>query len=251
MSNKIYGIIPSRYKSTRFPGKPLALIGPPPKKPMYLRVYEQASKCSLLDYVVLATDDERIADSARMNDVPFVMTNEGHPTGTDRCLEAANILGVEEGSIIINIQGDQPSMHPQMLYDLIEPFKDSDVNVTTLMRADSRLSHKDSDYDSAKIVLDKFNNMMYMSRLKIPYESTDMISNLYIHVGICAFRLFMLRAFVDLGPSSLELIEGLEQLRFIENGIPIRVAKTNHIARGVDRPEDIPVVEAILRDRGL
>ena len=246
--SKIFGIIPSRYASTRFPGKPLALIGPPPKKPMFLRVYEQSCLCSELDKVILATDSDRIAQVAERNKVPYIMTKRSHVSGTDRVLEAARKMNINDDDIIIGIQGDQPALHPEMLSQIVEPFKDPKVQVTTLIRDDRRDKFR-KDPDSAKIVIDKFNDMLYMSRRGIPFDHQGTSTSYYIHVGICAFRLYALNKFAEFGPSILESVEGLEQLRFIENGIPIRTVKTKHVARGVDRPEDIPIVEKILMER--
>ena len=244
---KIVGIIPARYGSKRFPGKPLVLIGPEPKH-MFVRVYEQSIKCLSLDNVVLATDSEKIYKEARAHQVPVVMTSRLHPSGTDRCLEAADTLGLTDDDIVVNIQGDQPALHPRMLTQLIQPFTDSDVVATTLMRMENRKKYL-LDPDSAKVIVDDNYDMIYMSRSVIPYSLNDNRINLWIHVGLCAFTMPTLRKFVEFGPGKLESIEGLEQLRFIENRIPLRVAVTKYIARGVDRPRDVPIVEKIIEDR--
>ena len=246
--NKVIGIIPARYGSTRFPGKPLAMIGPPPHKHMFLRVYEQSKLCPDLDYIILATDNDKIYREAKGHEVPVVLTNVNHPSGTDRCLEAAQILELDDTDIVVCIQGDQPALHPEMLSQVISPFSDSHVVATTLMRMENRKKYL-LDPDSAKIVTDNNFDMIYMSRSVIPYTREEDMINLWIHVGICAFRMPTLRRFVELGPGKLESIEGLEQLRFIENKIPLKMVITRHIARGVDRPRDIKIVEKILESR--
>ena len=138
-----YGIIPARYKSHRFPGKPLAdILG----KPMFYHVYERASSCPLLQKVWLATDDQRIYDAAEKLAVPVVMTNPDHPSGSDRIMEAANILGLEDSSVIVNIQGDEPALDPEMLRRLVEPFTEPHLQVTTLARiidAEAKVIGKD------------------------------------------------------------------------------------------------------------
>ncbi len=235
---KAHAIIPARYASTRFPGKPLAEIA---GKPMFWHVWNRASQSDFIQSVTLATDDERIAAVAKEYHVPFVMTKPHHPSGTDRVHEAANLLGLQDEDIVINIQGDEPALHPQCLAQLVSLFSDATVQVATLARilpAEQSLS-----YDAVKVVCANNGDALYFSRAQIPHDRDgDSPLPSLGHVGIYAFRMVALRRFVNLPPSRLEEREKLEQLRFLENNIPIRVAMTEHVSPGVDRPEDIAKV---------
>lgn len=240
---KAHAIIPARYASTRFPGKPLVEIA---GKPMFWHVWNRATQSEFIQTVTLATDDERIATVAKQYNVPFVMTKPHHPSGTDRVHEAANLIGLQDGDIIVNIQGDEPALHPQCLAQLTGLFSDSDVQVATLARilpAEQSLS-----YDVVKVVCAINGDALYFSRAQIPHDRDGLgrdggPSLPYLgHMGIYAFRMSALRRFVALPPSRLEQSEKLEQLRFLENNIPIRVAVTEHLSPGVDRPEDIAKV---------
>jgi 3-deoxy-manno-octulosonate cytidylyltransferase (CMP-KDO synthetase) len=244
MPIKFWGIIPARYRSKRFPGKPLApILG----KPMYRWVYEQACQCGQLERVVLATDSDPIANDARDHGVPVVMTRSDHPSGTDRVREAAEKMKVPESAVIINIQGDEPALHPEMLAELIGPFNDPAVQVTTLIRRETRRT--DSDPNQVKVVVDKAANALYFSRAGIPMDFAGQATPWYRHIGLYAYRLPVLRRFVELGPGKLERIEKLEQLRLLENGIPIRTVTTRHRSQGVDHPADIAVVQQLIQQR--
>lgn len=238
-----YGIIPARYSSTRFPGKPLAdILG----KPMFWHVFKQAKQCSQLHQVVLATDDRRIESAAQKLDVPVVMTRADHPSGTDRALEAAEHLNVPDDAVVVNIQGDEPALEPAMLTELVSPFSDPHVKVTTLVR---KMGPNDAQNpDRVKVVLDKNRKALYFSRSLIPYPRDRQAGEFYSHIGLYAFRKNILKQFVEMGPSHLEMTEKLEQLRLLENGIPIQVVITEHQSVGVDRPEDIETVTRILMD---
>ena len=241
---KIYGIIPARYDSKRFKGKPLAkILG----KPMYWHVYKRSKKCPELSQVVLATDDERIVSSAKSLNVPVVMTRNDHISGTDRVLEAAEKLCVPEDAVVVNIQGDEPILEPAMLSELVKPFESPEIHVTTL----ARKSHpKEAENpDLVKVVFAKDHKALYFSRSPVPVSRNRKEYELYGHIGLYAFRMSILRQFVILGPSRLEVIEKLEQLRLLENGIPIHVVITNHRSIGVDRPEDIKTVSKILQGK--
>ena len=239
-----YGIIPARYGSSRFQGKPLArILG----KPMFWHVYERAGKCPELSQIVLATDDERIVSSAKSLNVPVIMTRNDHISGTDRVLEAAEIIGVPEDAVVVNIQGDEPTLDPAMLSELVQPFESYDINVTTLAR---KISPKEAENpDLVKVVFAKDHKALYFSRSPVPASRDGKEDELYGHIGLYAFRMRILRQFVTLGPSRLEAIEKLEQLRLLENGIPIHVVITNYISIGVDRPEDIKTVSKILQEK--
>ncbi|MDP3283112.1 MAG: 3-deoxy-manno-octulosonate cytidylyltransferase [Desulfobacterales bacterium] len=239
MENKsaCYGIIPARFGSTRFPGKPLADIA---GKPMFFHVYERAIKCSQLTKAVLATDDERIFSAAKALDVPVIMTRKDHPSGTDRVLEAAQLLNLPYDSIIVNIQGDEPLLEPAMLTELIQPFISPDIQVTTLAR---KIGHNEAmSINQVKVVFSKTGNALYFSRLPIPCYRDGSGGSFFGHIGLYAFRIKTLVKFVSLGPSSLETAEKLVQLRLLENDIPIHVVVTEHKSVGVDSPEDIKTI---------
>ncbi len=245
MSTEFWGIIPVRYASERFPGKPLTpILG----KAMFRWVYEQACQCEAIDQVLVATDSRRIAAEARRCEIPCEMTRGDHPSGTDRVLEAALKAGVPDTAVVINIQGDEPALHPDMLTALIRPFGDPGVQVTTLIRSEQR--PEDQDTDQAWVVVDKTGNALYFSRALIPLDFAGTGGPCYRHIGLYAYRLAALRRFVALGPGRLEQIEKLEQLRLLENGIPIRTVVTRHRSHGVDRPSDVETVTRLLRQRG-
>jgi len=233
-----FGIIPARYESSRFPGKPLAdILG----RPMFWHVYQRAIQCPLLGKVVLATDDNRIYTEACKYNVPVVMTARDHASGTDRVLEAARALSVPEDGVVVNIQGDEPLLEPDMLTQLLEPFADPTIRVTTLASKITREQAKSPD--QVKVVWTKSGNALYFSRALVPYPRDEETGGeFWGHIGLYAFRMSTLKKFVSLGPSALECQEKLEQLRLLENDIPIYVVPTAHSTCGVDRPEDIDIV---------
>lgn len=239
-----YGIIPARYGSTRFPGKPLADIS---GKPMFWHVFTRASKCPELSQVFLATDDERIESAAKALDVPVVVTRSDHPSGTDRVLEAATILNLPEDAIVVNIQGDEPLLEPAMLTELVGPFVSPDIEVTTLARKIGR--NEAGNINQVKVVFSKTGKALYFSRLPIPCYRDGQEEVFFGHVGLYAFRMNALRKFVALGQSRLEIAEKLEQLRLLENDIPIHVVLTEHKSIGVDKPEDIKTICKILDEK--
>lgn len=244
MQTEFWGIIPARYASERFPGKPLTPIL---NKPMFWWVYEQACQCTDLDHVLLATDSERIAAEADKYGIPWEMTRVDHPSGTDRVLEAAQRAGAEKNAVIVNIQGDEPALHPEMLSELIQPFSDPEVQVTTLVRKEDR--SKAPNPDQVWVTTDRSGNALYFSRAGIPMDFADAGVPANRHIGLYAYRLPALEGFVDAGPGQLEQIEKLEQLRLLENGVPIRTVRTRHRSQGVDRPADVQIVERLLQQR--
>ena len=236
-----YGIIPARYGSKRFPGKPLAdILG----KPMILHVYERARRCAQLSSVFLATDDDRIRKVAQKWGIPVVMTRTTHPSGTDRVMEAAEKLKLPKNSVVVNIQGDEPALEPAMLTQLVRPFSAADVQVTTLAR---KINAADvGNPDLVKVVFAGDGRALYFSRAPIPHQRTERKFLYYGHIGIYALRMKVLEKFVALDQSRLEVTERLEQLRLLENNIAIHIVVTDHNTCGVDRPEDIESVSKII-----
>jgi 3-deoxy-manno-octulosonate cytidylyltransferase (CMP-KDO synthetase) len=246
---KCYGIIPARYRSKRFPGKPLVeILG----KPMICHVYERAKQCTDLSAVVLATDDHRIRTAAETWNVPVVMTRDDHRSGTDRVLEAANKLKLSADAVVVNIQGDEPALEPAMLSELIQPFCTTQVKITTLA---CKIEPQDAaNPDRVKVVFARDGTALYFSRSPIPHHRNQHTIIYYGHIGIYAFRMQALQHFVSLNQSRLEHIEKLEQLRLLENRIPMHIVETEYQSIGVDRPEDIPKVIKIMqkqKDYGL
>ena len=209
---------------------------------MFYWVYERASKCELMQKVCLATDDTRIFDAAKKLDVPVVMTDPDHPSGSDRIKEAADILGFEDESVVVNIQGDEPALDLNMPRKLVEPFTNPDIQVTTLARIiDAKQAENP---DRVKVVRSAQGFALYFSRSKIPHirdnEETD--TDYLLHIGLYAYRLSALKTFTSLPPSPLEKIEKLEQLRLLEAGMGVYVVTTDYEGFGVDRPEDLELI---------
>jgi len=236
-----HAIIPARYQSSRFPGKPLADIC---GRPMIWHVFERARQCPVLSSVVLATDDERIRSVAEKYDIPVAMTRQDHPSGTDRVLEAAQKMNLPAESVVINIQGDEPVLEPAMLTELVQPFNKPEIRATTLAGPIS--ARQAASPDQVKVVFAPDGTALYFSRSPVPFHRQVSNDNFYGHIGIYAFRMHVLEKFVGLGPSRLEVTEKLEQLRLLENNIPVHVVLTDYQSIAVDRPEDIHVVEQIV-----
>ncbi len=241
---KVLGIIPSRYGSSRFPGKPLIdLMG----KSMIQRVYEQAKKCTDFTDVIVATDDQRIFDHVKSFGGLVMMTSTEHASGTERCGEV--IEKYEDYDIIINIQGDEPLIRPEQLTDLIRVFGSQDVSIGTIVKPMSNESDIRNP-NRIKVVLDKNKNGIYFSRSPIPHIANTTHTNwldkttFYKHIGIYAWRTKTLQELLKLEATTLEKLESLEQLRWIYNGYTIRTVETNIETPNIDAPED---VEAVLR----
>jgi 3-deoxy-manno-octulosonate cytidylyltransferase (CMP-KDO synthetase) len=236
------GIIPARYASTRFPGKPLAIIK---GKPMIQRVYEQASLT--LDELYVATDDLRIHDAVLSFGGRAVMTSADHQSGTDRCAEAAAKIGSmkdTEADVVINIQGDEPFIRPEQIELLISCFADKSVEIATLVRK-AEPGEDITNPNHPKVVLDMLGNAIYFSRSVIPYFRDAKISEwtrmhtFYKHIGLYAYRTGTLNKITSLSPSSLEKAESLEQNRWLENGYKIRTAVTGWKSVCIDTPGDL------------
>lgn len=236
---KVVGIIPSRYASTRFPGKPLAMIK---GKTMIRRVCEQAWK-SKLDAVVVATDDMRIADEVLTFGGQYVLTNPNHQSGTDRCCEALYILD-NQYDAVVNIQGDEPFIDPKQINLLVDLISQDDVQLASLAR---QIDDEDELFSphTVKVVMDKESRAMYFSRNPIPYmrnvakEQWLEKGSFYQHVGIYAYKSETLRKIAAMKPTGLELSESLEQLRWLENGLTVRMAITDSVNISIDTPSDL------------
>lgn len=237
---KFIGIIPARYASTRFPGKPLARLN---NRPIIQHVYDNASKT--LDNVWVATDDQRIADTVSAFGGQFIMTKNTHQSGTDRCAEAARLLANQiEFDVIVNIQGDEPFVCNEQLQLLKTCFNDPKTEIATLAKVIDRLETLFNP-NRPKIVIDTNNNALLFSRETIPHirgiEKENWLNHhqFYSHLGIYAYKKDVLQQITKLAPSKLELAESLEQLRWLEHGLVIKVAQTNYESIGIDTPEDL------------
>lgn len=236
-----HGIIPARYESSRFPGKPLAEIG---GRPMFWHVFSRAVRCDRMTSVTLATDDDRIFEAAQRLDVPAVMTRKDHTSGTDRVLEAARLIGVDPEAVVVNIQGDEPCLEPDMLSELVQPFTDPRVRATTLATAIGR--EEAQSPDRVKVVAADNGRALYFSRSLVPHDRDGKVHGYLLHIGLYGFRMEALEQFGRLDQSPLERREKLEQLRLLENGIDIYVTETRHTCHGVDRPGDLEKAKQIL-----
>ncbi len=241
-------IIPARYASTRFPGKPLALLG---NKPVIQHVYEQTS--SVLSEVWVATDDDRIREAVKKFGGRVVMTRADHKSGTDRIEEAAEKTGTQ-ADVIINIQGDEPFVQPSQIKTLMQLFDNTDTQIGTLGKHFENIEAVNNP-NSPKIVTDKQGFALYFSRSVIPYirgfQDSEWLSHFPFlkHLGLYAYRREVLHKITQLPQSSLEIAESLEQLRWLENGYRIRVGLTDVETVGIDTPEDLQRAEEFLKNR--
>ena len=240
---KILGIIPARYASSRFPGKPLAIIN---GKSMIERVYRQASNAGSLSELIVATDDERIQKEILSFGGKVIITSNEHKSGTDRCYEVVEKL-IKAGSnfdVIVNIQGDEPYIKPEQIDLVTSSFDDLKVQIATLVK---KIKSRQELFNPNvnKVVLNQNKEAMYFSRNPIPYiqnhakEDWLFSHNYFKHIGIYAYRTIILSEIIKLSVSSLEKAESLEQLRWLENGYKIKVLETEHESIAVDTPEDL------------
>lgn len=246
---KFIAIIPARYASSRFPGKPLAQLG---GKPVIQRVYEQVTR--VIPDAVVATDDERIARAVETFGGRAVMTSSEHRSGTDRCWEAYRKLGAEY-DVVINVQGDEPFIRPDQIETIMRCFDDPETQIATLVRPfteEEGLAALENP-NSPKVVLDAGSHAIYFSRSVIPYlrgvERSEWLARhtFYKHIGMYAFRTKTLAEVTALPQSTLEKAESLEQLRWIENGYRIGVGLTRTETIGIDTPEDLAAAEEFLK----
>ncbi len=249
---KFIGIIPARYASSRFPGKPLVDMD---GKTMIQRVYEQVVQA--VDDVCVATDDERIEAAVKAFGGNVVMTSDKHRSGTDRCFEAYQKVG-NGFDVVINIQGDEPFIHPEQIETIKACFTDDQVQIATLVkpfRSDADFESTLFNPNSPKVVVNKKSEAMYFSRSIIPYirgkKYTEWLSShvFYKHIGMYAYRADILAEITALPQSTLELAESLEQLRWLENGYKIKVGITEQETIGIDTPEDLEKALAFLRQQ--
>lgn len=246
---KFIAIIPARYASTRFPAKPLAMLG---GKRVIERVYEQVA--GVLDDAVVATDDERIFDAVRAFGGKVEMTSTAHRSGTDRCWEAYCKQG-GEFDVVVNVQGDEPFIQPSQLEALKHCFDNENIDIATLVKPFEPSDGIEAleNPNSPKVVLDSEGCAIYFSRSVIPYlrgierEKWLTEHTFYKHIGIYGFRTDVLRAVTALPQSTLERAESLEQLRWLENGYKIGVGISNVETIGIDTPEDLSRAEEFLR----
>jgi 3-deoxy-manno-octulosonate cytidylyltransferase (CMP-KDO synthetase) len=243
------GIIPSRYASSRFPGKPLAIIG---NKPMIQRVYEQSAKS--LEMVYVATDDQRIYDAVTCFGGKVVMTSPDHQSGTDRVAEAADLISGITGrkiDVVVNIQGDEPFIKPEQIDLVKDCFKAGSVSIATLVR---KVEPGEDIFNpnQPKVILNSGGDAIYFSRAAIPFvregEKNEWASRhvFYKHIGLYAYRTDTLKKLTKLPRSPLEIAESLEQNRWLENGYSIRTAVTIWESLGIDTPEDLERAKVFL-----
>ncbi len=235
------GVIPARLASTRLPRKVLRLIA---GKPMLAWVVEAAQACPQLDRIVVATDSSEVAGLCARHHWPVLLTSPDLPSGTDRVHAVAQQI---DAAIYVNIQGDEPLLQPQHITTLLQPFTDPNVQVSTLkvLCTDENIRNP----NAVKVVTTADGRALYFSRSTIPYDRDAAHPPYWKHIGLYAYRKAALHRFHALAPSPLELTERLEQLRFLENGIPIHVETTTLDTIGVDTEEDLKRVELILRHR--
>ena len=243
----VVAIIPARYESNRFRGKPLAKIA---GKPMIQHVVERAKKVGMLSRVVVATDDTRIADCVESFGGEYVITRKDHVSGSDRLAEAAELVGISEHDVVVNIQGDQPLFPPEVVEQVARPLlEDPALPMSTLIYKIIR-KEEITDPNHVKTVFDRNNNALYFSRSPIPFQRNPeeaVAPTYYKHLGFYAYRKGFLLTFVALPEGEWERFEKLEQLRALEYGYKIRVTLTEHDSIEVDTPEDLLRVEEYLR----
>ncbi|MDD5072922.1 MAG: 3-deoxy-manno-octulosonate cytidylyltransferase [Candidatus Omnitrophica bacterium] len=237
------GIIPARYGATRFEGKVLAdLMG----KPVIQHVWENARRASTLNDLIVATDDEKVKEEVERFGGKVVLTSKEHKTGTDRLREVVNPIDTK---VVVNIQADEPLLHPSMIDDIVRPLlEDKGISMTTLKK---KITDPEDlrNPNVVKVVTDKNGYAMYFSRSPIPFPRFHDGVVFYKHIGLYGFKKEFLFTFTTLPVSALENIEGLEQLRVLENGYKIKVAETQFDTIGIDTPEDLDRAKEVLISR--
>ncbi|MGB3655536.1 MAG: 3-deoxy-manno-octulosonate cytidylyltransferase [Rivularia sp. (in: cyanobacteria)] len=237
----ILAVIPARYNSTRFPGKPLAMIG---DRPMVQRVYEAAKSCPHFSKVVVATDSEVIADCVHSFGGEVEMTSSDCATGTDRVAEVA--LRYPQMNAIANVQGDQPFVTSEMLAQLVSPYLKGESPAMTTLGCPLEMDKAYLDSNSVKVLCDRLGNALYFSRAPIPYFRNNVEVPVFHHLGLYAFERDFLAQYAQMKPTPLEECEGLEQLRVLEHGFSIRVCLTQKIVLEINTPDDLVQAQALL-----
>jgi 3-deoxy-manno-octulosonate cytidylyltransferase (CMP-KDO synthetase) len=236
--NRAVGIIPARWNSTRFPGKPLHVIA---EKPLLRHVWERCQRARTLDVVIVATDDMRIAEAAFNWGAEVALTSRRHRSGTDRVAEVAQ--RAKDFAFVVNIQGDEPLIDPRLIDELVKKLRsDARIAIVTAAHPFQRPTEAESPHQN-KVVLDRHNCALYFSRSVIPYTAKPSRVRYLRHQGIYGFRRDALLQFVRWKPSQLERAEALEQLRALENGVKVHVLVTTHGSPGVDTPADAKALE--------
>lgn len=245
---RVVGIIPARYQSSRFPGKPLAdIFG----RPMIRHVYESARRTSRLDRVLVATDDTRIADAVQAFGGEFMLTNGDHPSGTDRVAEVCRRLELDGDDIAVNIQGDEPLLQPVMIDQLVDALEESSHCPMATLAFESTDDDDYRDPNVVKLIVDRLRRALYFSRSPIPCLRDAAEGPLLFlkHLGFYAYRHAFLQTFTTLEQGKLERLEKLEQLRALEYGYSIKVAFSPVDTLGVDTPEDMARLLSFWKDR--
>jgi len=244
--SKAVGIIPARWRSTRFPGKPLHLIA---GKPLLRHVWERCAHAEKLDSIIIATDDMRIADAAFAWGAQVALTSSNHQTGTDRIAEVAR--KARSFAFIVNIQGDEPLVDPSLIDRLVEALRsDRKIDIVTAAHPFENPAEASSPHQ-VKVIVDLRGNALYFSRFAIPFPRDRAVPVKYLrHQGIYGFRRRALLQFVKWKPTPLERAESLEQLRALENGVRVHVLVTKHGWPGVDTPADAKALEQKLARAG-
>lgn len=235
---KTVAIIPARFASSRFPGKPLIQIH---GKPMIQWVWERVRQCSELDQVWVASDHERILDTVRDFGGRAIATRRDHPSGTDRLAEAAASIGLADRDVVVNVQGDEPQVQEEMITLLVQTLTSEDHAPMATLAVASQSAEDLRDPNVVKVVTDRDGNALYFSRAAIPHrrDPSEVTEPFLKHLGYYAYRKSFLNVFTRLTPGPLEKIEKLEQLRALEHGYPIRVGLSPFETVGIDTPEDL------------
>ncbi|KAJ7981729.1 3-deoxy-manno-octulosonate cytidylyltransferase, mitochondrial-like [Quillaja saponaria] len=247
--SRVVGIIPARFASSRFQGKPLVqILG----KPMIQRTWERAKLATTLDHVVVATDDEKIAECCRGFGADVIMTSESCQNGTERCNEALHKLE-KKYDVVVNIQGDEPLIEPEIIDGVVKALQAAPDAVFST--AVTSLKPEDAyDPNRVKCVVDNHGYAIYFSRGLIPFNKSGKVNPQYpylLHLGIQSYDSKFLKIYPELRPTILQLEEDLEQLKVLENGYKMKVIKVDHEAHGVDTPEDVEKIESLMRQRNL
>jgi len=243
---KIIGVIPARYKSSRFPGKPLVSIC---GKPMIYWVYKQTSKVDEFDEIYVATDDQQIFDTCQKYNMNVIMTSDQCATGSDRVAEVAQKV---EGDLFVNIQGDEPVIEPEMIRQVISIFKEDPEVYFGSLKKEITDPEEIQAQSTVKVVTDDRGDAMYFSRSVIPSNVKDgKLARVFRHVGIYAYKKDFLLNFSSMEQTELELGEGIEPLRAMQKGYKMRLKETEYSSIGVDYPEHVALVEKVMREKGL